>query len=254
MNEEIKEIKIISDGVSYTVRIKKTSKAKYDYVTCMNSEEYRNIVKTPTFNAVHFKEALKAEKIIVSQSCPPEDARDIKDIAKMSKEDLIEEINQMTGLPSDIIYMYAHGFSFSRASLDAISEFIQHNRSFLGISVLETAYKSDMPKPKKESVRIEESVLNFTNEKIIEIQRSDGKNKHKCTLSLNDAENKIYNAILGGYTQRVISRIIRKLLIDKLNDLIPYSDKGYLSVAYPMQAREVVQKKNIKSSNDKKSN
>lgn len=240
----IKHIRI--NEVTYDVKVISLEEGQsYDFVTFMSVEEYLNIIKTPGFNRKDFEDELHKQGIKISVTYPPYDAKRKSDIRKMSIEELVNATNKMCAQQSGIIYMYAYGYGFDRSFLTDLME-------YYGCTVDESLTTNQHHPVYKVPEKIINEPMgvasNYSNEiagkpagvKIVEIEEKNVGTKHKTSFYLNEEEDKMFQDIVGCYSQYEQGKIIKVLLAEKLKELSSYDE---IRVKHPDRVGRILQKR-----------
>lgn len=220
--------KVVVNGDEYDLECVSIDSENYNYALSMKVEEYRRIVETPGFDHRQFDRVLKEEKICISLRYPPEDALTKADIGKMAIEEIVKRVNHMAEKHKHLIYMYANGYAFEWSFFGDLMEFMLcHNRGSKQNPVY--VVTADTPHSDGRDLASRSSITS----KIIELDHGwHGDYKHKSNYTLDEKEEEIYMAMLGGYSQQDRNKILKEVIVEGLIRLKEYQDSGKLTIKY----------------------
>ena len=212
---------ITVNGVSYDLELRKIESKNYDFVTNMSVEGYKKIISVPGFNWKLFDEKLKEEKISISLSFPPVDAKTKEDMRGIDIHELVDLVNTMAQYPKALIYMYANGYGFAWSFLTDLMEYL----GCKNISERKSEPMYSVP---------DDIVTSSTTHgmKVIEIGRGWSGTKHKSNFYLDDETEQLFKAVLGKHSQQEQNKIISVMISEKLTELKSYQDNGRLRIKY----------------------
>ncbi len=175
---------------------------------------------------------------------PPKDALSLHDLGLKPIGEIRDLTNKMSVTPnkSDLLVMYANGFSFSWAEMQTAAE-------VLGLK--KDADNTNSPKfyiPDNYEVL---QALLFNHKKTIYIEHGKRPSTVERKITLSKGTNDILNSLFGSLPNLVQSKILDVLVREILEEVENLNEKGLLDVKYRPLPEETIEVGSVHKDTDK---